>query len=564
MGSNNPPTLEKIKQEFVEFGRAGLGELLQKAQPGANLRDLEKSAWSYILHVGRMALAFTFGLACRSITEAEIAELGIEEYTIRSDYWYTITTTLGKVSFPLFAYRVKCSGGGTTHVPASKLFKLRGITRSSTLALEWEALLGAEHPFRTAERLQEFFSHSALKIEDNTINRHATWIGAIIDIDWLFLSSERIKQILGEKATLDKENNNPIIYISTDAHVLRRFVDKTWDARWRNANGLRLWCIDRGSGRVIHLGGMYTWGDCQEVEKIVRWLISTGRLPSNGDFGGNLRAQIVWVTDAVDWVPNRIYPLFHDNCIKILDLFHVAEHIATYANTCWGKGNKEAMTFYSLAMEDLLGPQPEDKKMGHGYQKASNTKYKRKKAHNCDISAQSIEESDPVICAGKRRTGLKKKPRMVVHFSTVAQEQESGPQKLIQRIKAMEIEIETKNQKEAREQLLTYIENNSYRMDYMFYRKRGYQVGSGAMESLHRIASQLRLKLSGARWLEATSRSIFNLRMLSLLGRWEEFWSSKDLEDKLKAIPVPKRYRGGDKQPEWYVGESRQEQFEKA
>ena len=81
------------------------------------------------------------------------------------------------------------------------------------------------------------------------------------------------------------------------------------------------------------------------------------------------------------------------------------------------------------------------------------------------------------------------------------------------------------------DKMLKYFENNVYRMDYDRYRQHGFQIGSGAMESLHRTAAQLRLKLPGARWLESTSQAIFNLRMLQLSGRWSEFWNQRDLTE---------------------------------
>lgn len=81
--------------------------------------------------------------------------------------------------------------------------------------------------------------------------------------------------------------------------------------------------------------------------------------------------------------------------------------------------------------------------------------------------------------------------------------------------------------------MLNYFENNAERMDYDQYRQRGFQIGSGAMESLHRTASQLRLKIPGARWLESTSQAIFNLRMMQIAGRWSEFWNQPDLTELL-------------------------------
>lgn len=85
----------------------------------------------------------------------------------------------------------------------------------------------------------------------------------------------------------------------------------------------------------------------------------------------------------------------------------------------------------------------------------------------------------------------------------------------------------------AYETFLAFFQANEDRIGYADLRRRGYQIGSGAMEALHRVASQARLKLPGARWLERTSRSIFALRMLVLVDRWDEFWEQPDLAARL-------------------------------
>ena len=61
-------------------------------------------------------------------------------------------------------------------------------------------------------------------------------------------------------------------------------------------------------------------------------------------------------------------------------------------------------------------------------------------------------------------------------------------------------------------------------MNYGDLRNRGYSVGSGAMESQHRFGSQIRLKRAGCRWTAEVAEGILNVRMLTLSGRWDEFW----------------------------------------
>lgn len=60
------------------------------------------------------------------------------------------------------------------------------------------------------------------------------------------------------------------------------------------------------------------------------------------------------------------------------------------------------------------------------------------------------------------------------------------------------------------------------------------------MESLHRSASQTRLKVAGIRCLPEPSQTLLNLRMLYLCGRWDEFWKDASLMENLVAAFEPR------------------------
>jgi len=54
-----------------------------------------------------------------------------------------------------------------------------------------------------------------------------------------------------------------------------------------------------------------------------------------------------------------------------------------------------------------------------------------------------------------------------------------------------------KDSLENKQKLLTYLENNTSRMDYKNYIQKGYLIGSGAIESAQRNVIQQRMKRSG-------------------------------------------------------------------
>ncbi len=59
-------------------------------------------------------------------------------------------------------------------------------------------------------------------------------------------------------------------------------------------------------------------------------------------------------------------------------------------------------------------------------------------------------------------------------------------------------------------------------MNYTHYRKQGYQIGSGTIESaVKQIASQ-RLKVSGARWNVDSARSVAKARAAFLSDQWQD------------------------------------------
>ena len=69
--------------------------------------------------------------------------------------------------------------------------------------------------------------------------------------------------------------------------------------------------------------------------------------------------------------------------------------------------------------------------------------------------------------------------------------------------------------------VIRYYESNMNRMQYGTFLKKGYIIGSGAIESAHRNVIQQRLKLSGQRWSIQGAQRIANLRAYKKSKRWD-------------------------------------------
>ncbi len=479
-----------VKDHIMGFIEEKVDALLDGAGDLSG-RALELAVWDVLCAVGRELLSALLAMACWSATAADgVPERGLGLRMDR-DYWLTQMTTLGAILVPLFAYRDEV---GKVRCPAKEqVFPLHSACRSSELCLEWETRLGSQLPFRQAQEGLTFFTHGATELEDSTIARHCGLIGAVIDRSWTYRSPEDIAEILADQATRDAETGKPLLYLSTDAHALRRYVDDSFDAPWKMVNGIRLWCMDRTNGQVIHLGGEYTWGDCQEVAQRFRLLV-TEYVPV-----GPEAPQVVLLTDGVEWIRNWVFPEMPEGTLFILDFYHAIEHIAEYARSRFGIGTKAAKSWYSRVRKALFGKR--------GYRRTPQT---TRRGH-------------------RKRLLRGARQKRTVHAST---NRHGAGEALARELIDMNV---PKKHAEALAKLLHYVSQNADRMDYPTYRSRGIQVGSGAMESLHRIASQMRLKLAGARWLPENAIAIMNARMMMLADRWTDFWDGPGLTQRLQA-----------------------------
>ena len=74
---------------------------------------------------------------------------------------------------------------------------------------------------------------------------------------------------------------------------------------------------------------------------------------------------------------------------------------------------------------------------------------------------------------------------------------------------------------------LTYFGNHSGRMNYPDYLAKGWQIGSGAVESACKNVVNQRLSMGGMRWGEEGADAVARLRALfrSEANQWDAFWS---------------------------------------
>lgn len=106
-----------------------------------------------------------------------------------------------------------------------------------------------------------------------------------------------------------------------------------------------------------------------------------------------------------------------------------------------------------------------------------------------------------------------------------------GGRALLQELETLDLSRASPTVCEAHRGLVGYIRNNQHRMDYPRYVARGWQIGSGHVESACKTVVGQRLKGPGMRWRELGTDSLCQLRALytSEPPLWKHYWKRQSV-----------------------------------
>jgi hypothetical protein len=80
--------------------------------------------------------------------------------------------------------------------------------------------------------------------------------------------------------------------------------------------------------------------------------------------------------------------------------------------------------------------------------------------------------------------------------------------------------IRSEKKFENKDSIISYLENNAFRMKYNEYRDKGLMISSGPIESAHRTLLQVRMKRSGQRWSTEGCDDMIKLRVAYKSGKF--------------------------------------------
>lgn len=164
---------------------------------------------------------------------------------------------------------------------------------------------------------------------------------------------------------------------------------------------------------------------------------------------GHLDERLVFISDGALWIKNWITENYPE-ATQILDLYHVKEHLAKFAE---------------LAQPDAV----------------------------------------------KRRKWLDDQSNRLLNGSLG---------QVIHAVRAFTLPLPRARKEQ--QNLVNYLLDNEYRMQYQDYLENGLFIGSGAIEAAHRTVVQCRLKRSGQRWSVNGAQNMLNLRVAYMSDQWHK------------------------------------------
>lgn len=82
----------------------------------------------------------------------------------------------------------------------------------------------------------------------------------------------------------------------------------------------------------------------------------------------------------------------------------------------------------------------------------------------------------------------------------------------------------SKNKRQAKHELITYLTNNRDRVNYPYYRSLGLPIGSGEVEADCKVLVQARCKQSGMRWKKRGAERVLRVRCALRDGTFDKTW----------------------------------------
>ncbi len=112
------------------------------------------------------------------------------------------------------------------------------------------------------------------------------------------------------------------------------------------------------------------------------------------------------------------------------------------------------------------------------------------------------------------------------------------PQRTVNELRLLQRQHPEHPEEEAIELAIRYLEKRLSMIDYPHFRRRQIPIGSGNVESGHKVVMQQRMKQAGMRWAEANLNPMLALRVALCNQTWKTSWQAIEAQILKERYPV--------------------------
>ena len=113
------------------------------------------------------------------------------------------------------------------------------------------------------------------------------------------------------------------------------------------------------------------------------------------------------------------------------------------------------------------------------------------------------------------------------------------PQRTVGELRLLQRQHPDHPEGEAVEAAIRYLENRLPMIDYPHFRRQQLPIGSGIVESGHKVVMQKRMKQAGMRWAEASLNPMLALRTALCNQTWHQTWQAVEARVRQEKFPTP-------------------------
>ena len=133
--------------------------------------------------------------------------------------------------------------------------------------------------------------------------------------------------------------------------------------------------------------------------------------------------------------------------------------------------------------------------------------------------------TDYLVAAGKAAFGQDSEEFRPWLERMTHQLKHKPPQHTLADLALLATHAQTEEQEAIIDQARRYLQKREKRIDYPYFQARGLPIGSGSVESSHKLVVHSRMKQAGMRWAQQHVDPMLALRNLVCNGRWSQGWS---------------------------------------